>query len=95
MTPTALNRLTNLHPDAVVVSAAEGTGLEDVMRHIEAAITPQAQDLELLIPFDRGDLVAHVHDVADILSETHEPGGTHLKARVPTRHVGPLLKFAF
>ncbi len=94
VTPTALNRLTNLHPDAVVVSAAEGTGLEDVMRHIEAAITPQAQDLELLIPFDRGDLVAHVHDVAEILSETHEPGGTHLKARVPTRHVGPLLKFA-
>jgi len=89
-----LNRLTNLHPDAVVVSAAEGTGLEDLMRHIEAAITPQAQDLELLIPFDRGDLVAHVHDVAEILSETHEPGGTHLKARVPIRHVGPLLKFA-
>ena len=94
VTPTALNRLTNLHPDAVVVSAAEGTGLEVLMRHIEAAITPQAQDLELLIPFDRGDLVAHVHDVAEILSETHEPGGTHLKARVPTRHVGPLLKFA-
>jgi len=89
-----LNRLTNLHPDAVVVSAAEGTGLEDLMRHIEAAITPQAQDLELLIPFDRGDLVAHVHDVAEILSETHEPGGTHLKARVPIRHVGSLLKFA-
>jgi len=94
VTPTALNRLTNLHPDAIVVSAAEGTGLQDLMRHIEAAITPQAQDLELLIPFDRGDLVAHVHDMAEILSETHEPGGTHLKARVPVRYVESLLKFA-
>ncbi len=89
----ALTRLTNLHPDAVVVSAATGTGLEDLMSFVDEALTPETEDLELLIPFDRGDVVAHLHEMAEILSETHEEAGTHLKARVPTRYVAGLAEF--
>ncbi len=89
----ALTRLTNLHPDAIVVSVAAGTGLEDLMSFVDQALTPETEDLELLIPFDRGDVVAHLHEMAEILSETHEEAGTHLKARVPTRHVAGLAEF--
>jgi GTP-binding protein HflX len=90
----ALTRLTNLHPDAVVVSAAVGTGLEALMAFVDEALTPETEDLELLIPFDRGDLVAQLHEMAEILSETHEEAGTHLKARVPTRYVAGLADFS-
>jgi len=38
--------------------------------------------------------VARIHDVADVLSESHEEGGTHIKARVPVRHVSGLVKFS-
>ncbi len=89
----ALTRLTNLHPDAIVVSVAAGTGLEDLMSFVDEALTPETEDLELLIPFDRGDVVAHLHEMAEILSETHEEAGTHLKARVPTRYVAGLAEF--
>ncbi len=89
----ALTRLTNLHPDAVVVSAATGTGLNALMSFVDEALTPETEDLELLIPFDRGDLVAQIHETAEILSETHEEAGTHLKARVPIRHVAGLAEF--
>jgi len=89
-----LTRLTNLHPEAVVVSAAEGTGLEALMAYVDEALTPETEDLELLIPFDRGDLVAQLHEMAEILSETHEEAGTHLKARVPTRYVAGLAEFS-
>jgi GTP-binding protein HflX len=89
----ALTRLTNLHPDAIVVSVAAGTGLEDLMSFVDQALTPETEDLELLIPFDRGDVVAHLHEMAEILSETHEEAGTHLKARVPTRYVAGLAEF--
>lgn len=88
-----LTRLTNMHPDAVVVSAVAGTGLAALMGHVEEAVTPEAQDLELLIPFGRGDLVAHIHEVAEILSENHEEGGTRVKARVPVRYVSGLNEF--
>jgi len=94
ISPVALKRLVNLHPDAVVVSALTGTGLQQLLGRVEDAVTPEAQDLELLIPFDRGDLVARIHDVAEILSESHEEGGTHIKARVPTRHLVGLADFA-
>ncbi len=90
----ALTRLTNLHPDAVVVSAVAGTGLETLMAFVDEALTPETEDLELLIPFDRGDLVAQLHEMAEILSETHEEAGTHLKARVPTRYVAGLAEFS-
>ncbi|MEE9582494.1 MAG: GTPase HflX [Acidimicrobiia bacterium] len=89
----ALTRLTNLHPDAIVVSVAAGTGLEDLMSFVDQALTPETEDLELLIPFDRGDVVAHLHEMAEILSETHEEAGTHLKARVPIRHVAGLSRY--
>ncbi len=92
-TPETVNRLANMHPDAVVVSAVTGNGLDRLLGRIEEALTPESSDLELLIPFDRGDLVALVHEVADIISESHEEEGTHIKARVPTRHVAGLMEF--
>ncbi len=93
-TPEATRRLANMHPDAVVASAETGEGLDELLSRIEEAVTPASSDLELLIPFDRGDLVAHLHDVAEIVSESHEAEGTHLKARVPERYVAGLAEFA-
>ena len=92
-TAAALQRLRNLHPEAVVVSAATGEGLGDLLERLEQAVTPEASDVELLIPFDRGDLVAIVHDVAEVLSETHEAVGTRISARVPLRHLALLKDF--
>jgi GTP-binding protein HflX len=36
----------------------------------------------VLVPYDRGDLVARVHRDGEVLAERHEPAGTHLTARV-------------
>jgi GTP-binding protein HflX len=88
-----MQRLRNIHPDAVVVSAVAGTGLDDLLLRLEESVTPETRDLELLIPFERGDMVALVHDVGEILSESHEEGGTRVKARVPVRHSGTLQEF--
>jgi len=55
ISPEALTRLTNLHPDAVVVSAVTGLGLQHLLDRFEGMVAPEAEDLELLIPFDRGD----------------------------------------
>ncbi len=92
--PEATKRLANMHPDAVVASAVTGEGLRVLLNRIEEAITPASSDVELLIPFDRGDLVAHIHDVAEVLSESHEAKGTRIKARVPERYVAGLDQFA-
>ena len=89
----ALGRLENMHPDAVVVSALTGEGLDDLLDRLEDEVAPTTADVEVLIPFDRGDVVALVHEVGEVLSESHEGGGTRMKARVPVRHVATLEPF--
>ncbi len=92
--PIAVERLRRLHPEAVPVSAATGEGLDLLVERIETRLTPERVDIDVLVPFDRGDLVATIHDVGEVLSESHEEGGTHLKARVPARYAEALLPFA-
>jgi GTP-binding protein HflX len=91
--PDALQRLRNLHPEAVVVSAVTGEGLDDLLERLELAVTPSTLTLEVLVPFERGDIVAMIHDVGEILSESHEEGGTRITARIPDRHVADLERF--
>lgn len=80
----ALDRMANLYPDAVFISAAKNLGLEVLLEEISQHLERQMSRLELLIPYDRGDLVATVHRVGEVLSEDHRDNGTHLDARIPT-----------
>jgi GTPase len=69
-------------PKAVWVSARTGQGIE-ALRDVIAARLPHPQvDVEVLLPYSRGDLVARVHRDGDVLEERHEADGTRLVARV-------------
>jgi GTP-binding protein HflX len=57
-----------------------------LLESLDRAISAEAIDVEVLIPFDRGDLVDLIHRVGEIVSESHEEGGTRVKARVPAKH---------
>ena len=83
-----VERLLALHPGAVAVSATTGTGIESLLEAIESRLAPLWVDLDILIPFDRGDLVSLLHRNGEVISEEHGPDGTRLKARVPARHAG-------
>ena len=79
----AVERLCNLHPDAVVVSAVAGTGREDLIAAMDEALTPPTVHLSLLIPYDRGDVVAAAHEVGEVLAEGHDDRGTCLEVSLP------------
>ncbi|WP_369134743.1 GTPase HflX [Modestobacter sp. I12A-02662] len=69
-------------PNAVWVSARTGQGIE-ALRDVVAARLPHPQvDVEVLLPYSRGDLVARVHRDGEVLEELHEADGTRLVARV-------------
>lgn len=69
------------YPDAVLVSAATGEGLDLLMRRIGDAAASRDVVLNVLIPYSRGELVALAHKRCQILSEEYEEGGTHLTMR--------------
>jgi GTP-binding protein HflX len=51
-------------------------------------------DVEVLVPYERGDLVSRVHRDGEVLSEQHEGSGTRLSARVDGSLAAALEEFA-
>jgi len=78
-----LLRLKRLWPDAVFVSARTGAGIDDLRIVIESRLPRPAVEIRALVPYDRGDLVAAVHDRGEVLSADHRDTGTELWVRVP------------
>jgi GTPase len=80
--PETLLRLRHLAPDAVFVSAREGDGIDKLRARLEDLLPRPDVEVDVLVPYTRGDLVARVHDGAEVLSTEHTADGTRLRARV-------------
>jgi GTP-binding protein HflX len=77
-----LLRLKRLWPDAVFVSARTGEGLDTLRRTIEELLPRPTVELEVLVPYDRGDLVAQLHEHGEVLATEHTAAGTRMRVRV-------------
>jgi GTPase len=77
-----LLRLRHLAPDAIFVSARTGEGVDKLRARVEDLLPRPDVEVDVLLPYDRGDLVARVHDGAEVLSTEHTARGTRLRARV-------------
>jgi GTP-binding protein HflX len=92
-----LARLRHLLPEAVFVSARHGDGVRKLRERIAELLPRPEVEVELLLPYAQGALVARVHSEGEVLAEEHTPDGTRLHAKVgaelatavlPFRHVG-------
>jgi GTP-binding protein HflX len=88
-----LLRLKRTWPDAVFVSARAGIGIEELQAAIAERLPRPAIDLDVLIPYDRGDLVAWIHRRGQVLTTRHTEGGTELHVRVPEQLAAELEAF--
>ena len=64
------------------VSARTGAGLSDLLGSLERELPRPGVEVEVLVPFTHGGLVARVHRDGEILAEGHTAAGTRLHARV-------------
>ncbi|MGH2755023.1 MAG: GTPase HflX [Actinomycetota bacterium] len=77
-----LSLLRRRYPEAFFVSAEAETGLDGLLEGLDAELSKLKVEVELEIPFERGELVARVHEEGDVLEETYTPAGTRLVARL-------------
>jgi GTP-binding protein HflX len=70
-------------PDTVAISARTGYALVDLKTRIEEVLESEMVSLEVLVPFERGDLVSVFHERGLIDAEEHIAEGTHIKGRLP------------
>ena len=87
-TPDVLFPLEARFPNGVFISALTGEGLESLLARIEGELEVQMAWLDVLIPYESGELVALFHRRGLIEQEEHTEVGTHLTGRVPRALVG-------
>ena len=71
------------HPDAVLVSALTGEGLDELGERISAEFERTLRDVELLVPFSEGGTLSELHEHAGDLEREDTAEGVRVSARLP------------
>ncbi len=94
LTDVQLNRVDNLYPGVVRISALMGQGLEELVSTLAETVARQMVTLTLRVPYDRGDVVAAAHRLGDVIEEKHDDHGTVLDVRVPSPMTDQFVEFS-
>lgn len=81
--PAVVRRLLTVYDGSVVTSALTGENAVAVSAAIIDGLDAVTVTADLLIPYDRGDLVASLHETGEVLEEHHAEDGTEITVRVP------------
>lgn len=93
--PIVVQRLVQKEPRSVLVSARTGQGIEELLELVSRSIPRPNVELELLIPYERGDLVSKLHQSdAEIVAQEHQETGTRLSVKVRKGLAAELEAFA-
>jgi GTP-binding protein HflX len=91
--PEVVQRLLSQGQRTIAVSAHTGRGIDDLVSLVADLVPRPEIEVEVLIPFQRGDLVHRVHAEGEVLTEEHTPEGTRMRARVRPPLAGELQGF--
>jgi GTP-binding protein HflX len=78
---------------SVQVSALKGSGIDALLHCISQNLHLQFIELDVHIPYDRGDLVALFHKYGVIEHESYEESHVHLCGSLPQNQSGPFRAF--
>jgi GTP-binding protein HflX len=93
LSPGEAKQLTVDHTGSVAVSAATGEGIELFLRTLADRLRSITSIVELLIPFERGDVLASVHREGEVVSTSETPAGMRIRARLSDASAGRLADF--
>jgi GTPase len=91
--PDVAADLVNRHDGSVSVSARTGDGIDGFLDALSDRLRTLSKLVELLIPYDRGDLLAAVHREGEVVSIHHDDDGVRVRARLADASAGRLAEF--
>jgi GTP-binding protein HflX len=80
--------------DSVVVSAAQGWNIDELLERIETTLERGFLKLRVRIPYEQTALVDLFHRKGTIASERHTESGTVISGSLPARYVAPFRPYA-
>jgi GTPase len=81
------------HPGSVAVSAVTGEGIELFLRVLGDRLRALTAVVELVVPYDRGDVIAAIHREGEVVSTAEEPAALRVRARLSEASAGRLTEF--
>ncbi|HKH23202.1 MAG TPA: GTPase HflX, partial [Solirubrobacterales bacterium] len=81
--PDEVRDLSLRHPEAALVSAETGEGLEELRGRIAESIRRGLTEVELLVPFAEGERLSELHEIAGDLQREDREDGVLVRARLP------------
>jgi GTPase len=92
--PLVVDRIRRREKHSIVVSARTGEGFDQLELLIARELPRPSVAVDVLLPYDRGDLVSRVHDEGELLEQDHRGDGTWVRALVPAALAGELAPYA-
>lgn len=86
-------RLACQHEGSIAVSAQSGHNINTLLEVIGDRLRQKTEFVELLVPWDRGDVLAALHREGQVSSHSPEEQGMRLRARLESASVGALGEF--
>jgi GTP-binding protein HflX len=74
-------------PDACLVSALTGEGIEGLLEVVARTFEEQMEPVELLVPYGEGARLHELHEVAAAIERRDEATGVRVSARLPSTEV--------
>jgi len=91
--PEVATELVKRHEGSVAVSALTGEGIDGFLFALGDRLRALSKVVELVIPYDRGDLLAAVHREGEVVSTHHDDDGVRVRARLGDASTGRLAEF--
>lgn len=91
--PEVAAELQARHQGSVALSAQTGEGIERFLEVLGDRLRSITAVVELLIPYERGDVLASVHREGEVVSTFHDADGVRVRARLADASVGRLSEF--
>jgi GTP-binding protein HflX len=82
LAPDEAARLAGANPGSVALSARTGDGVEGLLRTIGDRLRALTTVHELMVPYERGDVLASLHREGEVLVEAAAESGMRVRARL-------------
>ncbi|MGJ4844055.1 GTPase HflX [Leifsonia sp. Le1] len=86
--------LRGLEPGAIFASARTGEGIDEILAAIARLLPDRSVEVDLVVPYDRGDLISALHERGRVISTDYVEDGTRVKAKVMPEYLSVFEAFA-
>ena len=93
LAPEVAAELVAEHEGSVAISAATGDGIDRFLTVLADRLRALGTVVELLVPYERGDVVAAIHREGEVVSTANDDAGLRIRARLAGASAGRLAEF--